>query len=399
MESKSDVENETLESLIKFCLLKLNKVNFDLTALEVEKANDDSGLRIRELEQDIVDKEKEVSVIKFKRDEEINQLQGQLDEKDLLIKNQEDRIYELDYVNNSLDEIKTYFAEQLREYKDKELSEVNIRLNESYKSIAEKDAQINSLSRAIDEYKIQIIKLENDTGFQQQIMDLENQIQLKNNEVHQKEIEIESIQNKLLTLKQQSVPKDDYDNLKIEFENQIQLKNNEVHQKEIEIESIQNKLLTLKQQSVPKDDYDNLKIEFENEIKSIDNEINRLKENYIPREEYVALQNYLENEISVRDNEINNLKEQTIPKSDYINLQNQLQNEITAKDNELKFIREQTVSREDFINLQNELLRKNDKIKRLEEINAFFNELQEEQETYDTYERTPPFKLEKKQHR
>ena len=354
MESKSDVENETLESLIKFCLLKLNKVNFDLTALEVEKANDDSGLRIRELEQDIVDKEKEVSVIKFKRDEEINQLQGQLDEKDLLIKNQEDRIYELDYVNNSLDEIKTYFAEQLREYKDKELSEVNIRLNESYKSIAEKDAQINSLSRAIDEYKIQIIKLENDTGFQQQIMDLENQIQLKNNEVHQKEIEIESIQNKLLTLKQQSVPKDDYDNLKIEFEN---------------------------------------------EIKSIDNEINRLKENYIPREEYVALQNYLENEISVRDNEINNLKEQTIPKSDYINLQNQLQNEITAKDNELKFIREQTVSREDFINLQNELLRKNDKIKRLEEINAFFNELQEEQETYDTYERTPPFKLEKKQHR
>ena len=399
MESKCDVENETLESLIKFCLLKLNKVNFDLTALEVEKANDDSGLRIRELEQDIVDKEKEVSVIKFKRDEEINQLQGQLDEKDLLIKNQEDRIYELDYVNNSLDEIKTYFAEQLREYKDKELSEVNIRLNESYKSIAEKDAQINSLSRAIDEYKIQIIKLENDTGFQQQIMDLENQIQLKNNEVHQKEIEIESIQNKLLTLKQQSVPKDDYDNLKIEFENQIQLKNNEVHQKEIEIESIQNKLLTLKQQSVPKDDYDNLKIEFENEIKSIDNEINRLKENYIPREEYVALQNYLENEISVRDNEINNLKEQTIPKSDYINLQNQLQNEITAKDNELKFIREQTVSREDFINLQNELLRKNDKIKRLEEINAFFNELQEEQETYDTYERTPPFKLEKKQHR
>ena len=137
----------------------------------------------------------------------------------------------------------------------------------------------------------------------------------------------------------------------------------------------------------------------ENEVAAMDNEINSLKENSIPREEYVSLQNYLESEISVRDSELKYLKEQSVPKSDYVDLQNQLQNEINAKDNELKFLKEQTVSREEFINLQNELIRKNDKIKRLEEINAFFNELQEEQESYETIERTPPFKLEKKQHR
>ena len=39
------------------------------------------------------------------------------------------------------------------------------------------------------------------------------------------------------------------------------------------------------------------------------------------------------------------------------------------------------------------------KIKRLEEINAFFNELQEEQEAYETQETTPPFRFEKKQSR
>ena len=105
-----DAEKETLQSLVRSCLLELNKLKFDLTQLEVEKANDNSASRIRELEQDIVDKEKEVSVIKFKAEEEANQLRNQLNEKDLLIKNQEDRIYELDYVNNSLDEIKTYFA-------------------------------------------------------------------------------------------------------------------------------------------------------------------------------------------------------------------------------------------------------------------------------------------------
>ena len=380
-----DAEKETLQSLVRSCLLELNKLKFDLTQLEVEKANDNSASRIRELEQDIVDKEKEVSVIKFKAEEEANQLRNQLNEKDLLIKNQEDRIYELDYVNNSLDEIKTYFAEQLKKNKKNELSEVNERLNESYKSIAEKDAQINNLSRTIDDYKIQVIKLENDAGAQHEIMELQKQLELKDRELQQKDNEITTIDNEMILLKQQTIPKQDYDNLETQFKNEIAAMDNEIS--------------NLKEQSIPKEDYNSLKQLLENEVAAMDNEINSLKENSIPREEYVSLQNYLESEISVRDSELKYLKEQSVPKSDYVDLQNQLQNEINAKDNELKFLKEQTVSREEFINLQNELIRKNDKIKRLEEINAFFNELQEEQESYETIERTPPFKLEKKQHR
>lgn len=385
MEYGIDSEKEALQSLVRSCLLELNKLKFDLTQLEVEKANDNSASRIQELEQDIVDKEKEVSVIKFKTEEEVNQLKSQLEEKDLLIKNQEDRIYELDYVNNSLDEIKTYFAEQLKDYKKNELSEVNERLNESYKSMAEKDAQINSLSRTIDDYKIQIIKLENDAGAQQEIMELEKQIEFKNRELQQKDNEITAIDNQLNLLKEQSIPKQDYENLQAQFES--------------EMAAMDNEITLLKERSIPKEDYDNLKKLLENEVASMDSEINTLKENSIPREEYVSLQNYLESEISVRESELKYLKEQSVPKADYVNLQNQLQNEITTKDNELKYLKEQTVSREEFINLQNELIRKNDKIKRLEEINTFFNELQEEQDSYETIETTPPFKLEKKQHR
>ena len=385
MEYGIDSEKEALQSLVRSCLLELNKLKFDLTQLEVEKANDNSASRIQELEQDIVDKEKEVSVIKFKTEEEVNQLKSQLEEKDLLIKNQEDRIYELDYVNNSLDEIKTYFAEQLKDYKKNELSEVNERLNESYKSMAEKDAQINSLSRTIDDYKIQIIKLENDAGAQQEIMELEKQIEFKNRELQQKDNEITAIDNQLNLLKEQSIPKQDYENLQAQFES--------------EMAAMDNEITLLKEKSIPKEDYDNLKKLLENEVASMDSEINALKENSIPREEYVSLQKYLESEISVRESELKYLKEQSVPKADYVNLQNQLQNEITTKDNELKYLKEQTVSREEFINLQNELIRKNDKIKRLEEINTFFNELQEEQDSYETIETTPPFKLEKKQHR
>lgn len=278
MELGAGIENETLQNLIRDCLLELNRLKFDLTELEIAKARDTTPQKIQELENHILNKEKEVSLIKFKAEDEISLLKKQLEEKDALIKNQEDRIYELDYVNNSLDEIKEYFAEQLRDYKKKELAEVNERLNESFKSIAEKDAQINTLSRTIDDYKIQVIKLENNAEFKSRISDLERELEYKNNELSEKN-----------------------------------------------------------------------------------------------------------NMIAAKENEVSLLRESTIPKDNYINLQK-----------ELSFLRESTIPKEDYISLQKELSSRDDKIKRLEEINNFFNELQEEQEAYETMDRTPPFKLEKK---
>ena len=278
MELGAGIENETLQNLIRDCLLELNRLKFDLTELEIVKARDTTPQKIQELENHILNKEKEVSLIKFKAEDEINLLKKQLEEKDALIKNQEDRIYELDYVNNSLDEIKEYFAEQLRDYKKKELAEVNERLNESFKSIAEKDAQINTLSRTIDDYKIQVIKLENNAEFKSRISDLERELEYKNNELSEKN-----------------------------------------------------------------------------------------------------------NMITAKENEVSLLRESTIPKDNYINLQK-----------ELSFLRESTIPKEDYISLQKELSSRDDKIKRLEEINNFFNELQEEQEAYETMDRTPPFRLEKK---
>ena len=278
MELGAGIENETLQNLIRDCLLELNRLKLDLTELEIAKARDTTPQKIQELENHILTKEKEVSLIKFKAEDEISLLKKQLEEKDALIKNQEDRIYELDYVNNSLDEIKEYFAEQLRDYKKKELAEVNERLNESFKSIAEKDAQINTLSRTIDDYKIQVIKLENNAEFKSRISDLERELEYKNNELSEKN-----------------------------------------------------------------------------------------------------------NMITAKENEVSLLRESTIPKDNYINLQK-----------ELSFLRESTIPKEDYISLQKELSSRDDKIKRLEEINNFFNELQEEQEAYETMDRTPPFRLEKK---
>jgi chromosome segregation ATPase len=385
MEIGIDAEKDTLQSLIRSCLLELNTIKFELTELEVERANDNTPQRIKELEKDIVNKEKEVSVIKFKAEDEINLLKKQIEEKDILIKNQEDRIYELDYVNNSLDEIKEYFAEQLREYKKKELSDVNERLNESYKLVAEKEAQINTLSRTIDDYKIKVIKLENDVEAQTQILELEKELELKDNEIRIKQSEIKQRDSELDIIKQQTIPKDEYISLQTQFEAEINAMNNEI--------------ANLKQETIPKEEYDDLQLKFNSEIKSLDDQIAGLKESTVPKQDYINLQTRFDNEIDARNSEIKYLKERSVSKEDYMSLQNQLQNEIVSKDNELRYLREQTVSREEYLRLQNELQRKEDKIKRLEEINDFFNDLQEEQAAYETQERTPPFRLEKKQGR
>ena len=77
------------------------------------------------------------------------------------------------------------------EYKQKELAEVNDRLNESYRGLAEKDAQISMLNKTIDEYKIRLIKLEKDAQNQEEIFMLRQALEAKNRELLLKENEFE----------------------------------------------------------------------------------------------------------------------------------------------------------------------------------------------------------------
>lgn len=210
MKYSGNIENNTLQSLIKSSLLEVNDLKFRLTTMDFEKAEEDTSGKIQELENLILEKEKEVSLIKFKADEAVDTLKGEIDDKDREIQRKENKIYELNYVNTSLEEIKDYFANQLKEYKEQELSVLNERLNNAYKSIAEKDAQINTLSRQIDEYKIEIVKLENDAESQNKISILENEIELRDNQ-------IKEISNRLEMIKEQSVPIEEYYNLREEI--------------------------------------------------------------------------------------------------------------------------------------------------------------------------------------
>ena len=58
MEIGIDAEKDTLQSLIRSCLLELNRLKLELTKLEVERANDNTPLRIKELEKEAETREK-----------------------------------------------------------------------------------------------------------------------------------------------------------------------------------------------------------------------------------------------------------------------------------------------------------------------------------------------------
>lgn len=205
-----DAEKETLQSLVKSCLLELNSLKMDLTELEMDQSQNNASTKIEELENHILAKEKEADLIKYKAEDKINILKSKLNEKDEIIKRQENKIYELDYVNNSLDEIKEYFAEQLRNFKREELEDINKRFNEALKVIAEKDAHINSLSKKIDEYKIELVKLESNIDNKNNIISLERELEHKNKEIYEKK-------NELDLLKEKSISKDKYFQLKSEL--------------------------------------------------------------------------------------------------------------------------------------------------------------------------------------
>lgn len=67
MEIGIEAEQDTLQSLIRSCLLELNKLKFDLTEIEVEKSKNNAPQRIKELEKDIVEKEKKFLLLNLKQ--------------------------------------------------------------------------------------------------------------------------------------------------------------------------------------------------------------------------------------------------------------------------------------------------------------------------------------------
>ncbi|MCC7554128.1 MAG: glycosyl transferase [Methanobacteriaceae archaeon] len=206
----TDTEKETLRSLFKACLLELDKLKIEVTELEFvnNKFTDDNI--VNNLQNKILEKENELDMIKSKVEDDVQYLNNIIAEKDDIIKQKDNKIYELNYITNSLDEIKEYFAEQLKDFKRKELMDINERLDQSKSIIAEKDAKIKILSKEIGNKNIEIIKLESSLKSKKNIISIKEELDKTKEEVYKKDNEIN-------LLKESFIPKDKYFKLKQEL--------------------------------------------------------------------------------------------------------------------------------------------------------------------------------------
>lgn len=206
----TDTEKETLQYLFKSCLLDLDKLKIEISELKSENYKLIDNNAISSLEAEILNKENEIEQINAKVQEEISLLNKNLNEKDQIIKEKDNKIYELDYINNSLDEIKEYFASQLKDFKKKELIDINERLDDAKNIIAEKNATINSMQKELDLKNIEVIKLESSIDSKMDLMTIKHELDKNKEELYQKEAEIN-------LLKEGSISKDEFFKLKQEL--------------------------------------------------------------------------------------------------------------------------------------------------------------------------------------
>ncbi|WP_409199659.1 glycosyl transferase [Methanobrevibacter sp. DSM 116169] len=206
----TDTEKETLQSLFKACLLELDKTKIEVTDLEFQNERINENSVIKNFEDEINNKQKEIDMIKSKAESEFASYNDLLQEKDEIIKTQDNKIFELNYITNSLDEIKEYFADQLKDFKKKELIDINEKLDHAKTIIAEKDVEIKSLNKELDEKNIDIIKLETTLDGKKSMISIKDELDKTKEEIYKKDNEIN-------LLKESSIPKDKYFKLKQEL--------------------------------------------------------------------------------------------------------------------------------------------------------------------------------------
>ena len=361
-----DSETEKLQSLVKSCLLEINKLKMDLVKAEKEKHLLSDVEKVKKLESLINKKEKELNGLKKSledKDKGINDLKRSLDEKDkgindlkrslaekdkvitnneISIKTHENKIENLENFKDSFEDIKKSLEKDLIDFKTKELFEHDKKLQESLTIIAEKDEYINILLKDIETYKEKISDLKSNISNKNSILELQNQVSTKNSEI--KELK-ESLSNEstIKTLQDQLLEKDrrinELEQMKISFDEIKSFLEKDIeHSKNQELEDV--------------------KIKLKNSLERIAEKDNKIKD--------------LINKINGKDSEVKDLIEQINGKNSEIK---DLIEKIKEKNNEFNVLRDSSVPKDSYSKLKQEINLKNDKIKRLEKIKGLFSDL------------------------
>ena len=413
-------ETETLQSLVRSCLLEINRLKTDLAAsekerfdLESEKVQIAHDETINELNAQLSKKDNDFAIYRNDVQDKIDDLKSELFEKteelnvknkiimdnENLISNQDEKIRKLsDFdaniksvrtaIEDDISSIKSSLEEVLNGFREgEELTDEEIK--EKSDIINQKDSEIKSLSKNIEEYKIQVLNLQNQLDSKDNFIELKDELSITKHKLEEKEIELNNY-------KEDSIPKTTYDELvkKVndlnnlikskdeiivslkESNSKVQNIQNELdHTKEL-LESKNHELETVNNNMVSSEEYMNLKSEVnslntilnsketelqslkensisKNEYNSLQEKYDELKNDYVPKSSYEELGNELQ---LIRDGTVDkdkyekilkdfeNYKKLAIPHEKYENLQN-----------ELYHLKESSVSKEDYTNIEIEL--------------------------------------------
>ncbi|KZX17408.1 chromosome partition protein Smc [Methanobrevibacter cuticularis] len=228
---------------IKSLLDNIKNLKERIYDLENNIASKDSLL---ELQKEIDSKDSEIKILKSSvaDDSTIKSLEIELSNKDK-------RINELEQIQSSFNEIKTSLEKDIKQYKNKELEETNLKLQSSLDKIRNKDDKIKDL---MDQVQSSLDKIRDKDD---KIKDLMDQVESSLDKIRDKDDKIKDLMDQVQSSLDKIRDKDD----------KIKDLMDQIDQKKTAIQLV-------KDQHIPKKEYDQLK----DELKSKDSKIKRLEE-------------------------------------------------------------------------------------------------------------------------
>nr|WP_302579149.1 hypothetical protein [Methanobrevibacter arboriphilus] len=209
--------NEKIESSLATIVEKDKKINALLDEIESykEKINDlESNIASKDnligMQREIDNKESEIKLLKAASvDQEVfKSIKKELEDKKIRIKELEDfqssfeeiklsyedklfdkdkRIEELEKIQLSFDDIKTSLEKDIEQYKNKELEEINSKLQSALDKIVEKDNKIKSLINQINDKKLEIKEIKDNNVSKLDYDRLKDEINIKDSKIQRLE--------------------------------------------------------------------------------------------------------------------------------------------------------------------------------------------------------------------
>ncbi|MDR2829904.1 MAG: hypothetical protein LBB45_02530 [Methanobrevibacter sp.] len=322
-------DKEKLGKIVKSCLLEINGLKLDLAKVQNENIFLKDEKNIGRLKDLIKSRDDAISKLKNL----LNESNKIISDKQSIINEKNNRIHELKNFQSSFNEIEDKIKKNIKQFKSEELKKNNLDLKETLTIILEKDKLINEYLNEIEEYKVEISRLE-DNHCNEKFLDIQKELESKNKIIENLSSEINK--NKK-AIKKYKTELDDYRfkikecNSKIEgyqsdneeFNSKVKELHALINMKNIELDGVKDKILS----------YENRINSLKEEVGSSNKIISQKDKEIIDLEKKVGIN---ENKLEFFEKESGSLRNSLKESIDYKQKINDLSKEIDEKNSKIQ---------------------------------------------------------------